>query len=104
MLKTIVEKKYVDGLLRLDALAFREAILADSKGGAALEAELHQLDLVAGSVCATVATAEDGDALPFRKKLFGKPDHHRRFAGAANREISDAHYRSLQAFLLEQTF
>src|SRR6266478_4170611 len=104
MLKAVVEKKYVDGLLRLDALTFREAILADSKGGAALEAELHQLDFVAGAIDAPVATAEDGDALPFRKKSLGKPNHHRRFAGAANRQVSDAHHRGLQAFLLQQTF
>jgi hypothetical protein len=65
MLKAVIEKKNVDWLFGLDALAFGKAIFADPEFDAALEAMLHQLDLVACAASALVSTAQNGDALPF---------------------------------------
>ena len=85
-------------------LTLFEAIGADAKLRTIVEAGFHQFDFIAGAAAALVAAAENGDALPFREKMFCKPNDHGRFAGAADGEIADADDRAIQALLLEDAF
>src|SRR5271157_6035703 len=62
---------------------------------------LHELDFVARAAGAAIAPAQNGDALPFRKKFFREPQNHGRFSGAAHRQIADANYFGAQVLLLE---
>src|SRR5260370_22022362 len=104
MLKSIVEKKNVDGLLSFDALALGETVFADPESNAALQPKFHQFDFIAGSAGAAIATAENRHALPFGKKLCGEPDHQGSFPGAAHGQIANADNCGLQALLLEPAF
>jgi hypothetical protein len=103
MLEAIIEKKNVNGLLRFEASALDEAILADAKRYAVLKTELHYLNFVAGSVSAAVAAAENRNTLAIGKKLFGKPDHHGSFARTTDGKIANADDRPLQPSLPEQS-
>src|SRR6266850_1280960 len=101
MLKAIIKEKHVDGLLRFEALAFRESILVNPEGDATLEAELHQLDFIACAIRTLIATAEDGNALSVREKFLSEPDYHGGLAGASNGEVAYADHRSSQPFLFQ---
>src|SRR5260370_26924024 len=90
MLKTIIQKKNVEGLLCFEPLALGKAVFADTKGDAALQTEFHQLDFVAGPIGAAVTAAQNLYALPFREELLSEPDHHGRLAGAADGKIAHA--------------
>src|SRR5258708_730547 len=104
MLKAVIKKKHVDGSLGLYTPALCEAIPANPKGGAPLEAKFHQLDFITCAIRAVIAAAENGHALSVGKKLLGNPNHHWCFAGTANGQISDAHHGRFQPLLLHQTF
>ncbi len=68
MLKAIIEKENVDGLLLFDAMAFGKAIFANAKCNPALQAMLHELDFVACASRTTIAAAQNSNALPFPRK------------------------------------
>src|SRR5205823_13579398 len=91
--------KNVNGLLRFEAMAFGKAVLANTERNTALKSELHQLNFVAGSVCAAVATTQNRHTLPFRKKFLSEPDNHGRLAGPADSKIANADDRSFQPLL-----
>jgi len=50
MLKTVIQKKYIDKLLRFEPVALGEAVFAHAKRDAALQSEFHQLDFVACAI------------------------------------------------------
>src|SRR5882724_11544776 len=101
MLKTVIQKKNVNRLLRFKPAARGEAIFADAERNAALKAAFHQFDFVTCSVCTAVAAAKNRDALPFREKLLSEPDHRGCLAGAADGKIAHADDRSFQPLLLQ---
>src|SRR5229473_3195814 len=101
MLKTVIQEKNVDGLLRFNPAALSEAVFARPKADAALQTEFHQLDFVARAICSPVAAAQNSDALLISEKFLREPNHHGCFASAANRQISDADHGCIQPFLLE---
>src|SRR5438552_876048 len=103
MLKTIIQNKNVNRLLRFEAMAFGKAVLAHAKTHAVREAELHQFNFVAASVYAPVAAAQNRHTLPFRKKFLSEPDDHWRLAGAADGKIAHADDRSFQPPLSQPT-
>jgi hypothetical protein len=101
MLKTVIQKKNVDGPPRLEPVALGETVFAHAKRDAALQSEFHQFDFVASATHSSVAAAQDRNTLAISEKFLGEPNHHGRFAGAANRQIPDADDNPIQAFLLE---
>src|SRR5580704_10224558 len=101
MLKTVVEEKNVDMLLLFNAMAFGKTILADTKLNPVSQALLHQLDFVACAASAAIAPAQNGDALPFRKKFFCEPQNHRCLTRAAHSQIANADHFGAQVLLLE---
>src|SRR5438876_5649637 len=103
MLKTIIQNKNVNGLLRFEAMAFGKAVLANTERNTALKSELHQLNFVAGPICTAVATAQNRHTLPFRKRFLSEPDDHGRLAGAADGKIAHADDRSFQPPLSQPT-
>src|SRR6266853_1278893 len=58
MLKPIIQEKNIDALLRFEPMPLREAVPADTKRHAILQAEFHQLDFITSSVYAAVATTQ----------------------------------------------
>src|SRR5690242_21333227 len=104
MLKAIVEEKNINRLLRLKPLTFSKTIFAHAKCHAPLQPKFHQLDFVARSICAAITAAENRNPLPFRKKLFCEPDHHRSLARAPNGEIPDAYDCAFQALPFVPSF
>src|SRR5260370_31081873 len=103
MLKTVIKKKTVDALSLFEPMAFGEPVFAYSKGNAILKAKSHQLDFIACSFCAAVATAEYRHSLPFREKLFSEPDHHGRLPRASDSKIPNADDRAFQPLLPQPT-
>src|SRR2546426_5250194 len=103
MLKTVIQQKNVDGLLRFESVTLSETVLAHAKRNATLEAGFHQLDFVAGSVCAAIASTQNRNALSFREKLFSEPDHHGRLASSSDGEIAHTDDCSFQPLLLQPT-
>jgi hypothetical protein len=92
MLKPIVEQENVDGLLLFDAMAFGKAIFANAKCNPALQAMLHELNLVARAASTTIASAQNSNALPFPEKMLREPQDHWRLPGAAYSQIADANH------------
>src|SRR2546428_10038815 len=103
MLKTVIQQKNVDGLLRFESVTLSETVLAHAKRNATLEAGFHQLDFVAGSFCAAIASTQNRNALSFREKLFSEPDHHGRLASSSDGEIAHTDDCSFQPLLLQPT-
>ena len=101
MLKTVIQKKNVDGLLRFEPAPLGEAVFANSKCDAALQTELHQLDFVACPIRPSVAATQNRNALPVPQELLREPDNHRRLAGTPNGQIPDTDDRPFQALLFE---
>src|SRR6266446_6263353 len=101
MLKPIIQEKNIDALLRFEPMPLREAVPADTKRHAILQAEFHQLDFITSSVYAAVATTQYRNAFPFREKLLSEPDHHGRLARPSNSEIPHADDLCFQSFLLQ---
>jgi hypothetical protein len=101
MLKTVIQKKNVDGLLRFEPVTLGEAVFAHAKRDAALQTEFHQLDFVACAVRASVTAAQNRNTLSISEKFLGEPNHHGCFARAANGQIPDADDSRFEAFLLE---
>jgi hypothetical protein len=104
MLKAVVKKEHVDGLLLLDATAFGKAIFADAKRNPALETMLHQLDFVARAARTAISPAQNCDALAFREKFLCEPQNHGRLASTAHGQITDANDLGAEAPLLEPAF
>src|SRR5213082_2639076 len=52
----------------------------------------------------SITSAENRNALPFRKKLFREQDHHGSLAGASHGEIPNANDCAFQALLLKPAF
>src|SRR5690242_18186176 len=100
MLKSVVQEKNVDRLLRLDSMAFSITIFADSERDPALETMLHHLDFVTRAARTTVATAENRHALAFLEEFFGEPQHHWRLSGAPHSQIANANHLAAQTLLL----
>ena len=103
MLKTIIQEKNVDGLLRFEPAPLGEAVSANTKRHAILEAKFHQLDFITGSVYAAVATTQYRNLFPFREKLLSEPDYHRRLPRASDGKIPHADDPSFQPLLLQPT-
>src|SRR5208282_3044087 len=68
-----------------------------------LQAMFHQLDFVARTGRASIASAQNRNALPFREKFLRKPQHHGRLTGATNGQIADANHLASQMPLLQPT-
>src|SRR5258708_6652563 len=103
MLKPIIQEKNIDGLLGFEPMPLCEAVPADTKRYAILEAKFHQLDFITSSVYAAVATAEYRNSLPFREKLLSEPDHHGRLARTSDSKIPHADNLCFQALSLQPT-
>src|SRR5271168_573640 len=101
MLKAVVEQENINRLLLLDAMTFGKAIFADAKRNPALQAMLHQRDFVACAAGASITSAQNRDALPFREKFLCEPQHHRSLARASNGQIADANHFAAQTILLQ---
>src|SRR5215472_17746280 len=101
MLKSVIQKKNVNRLLRFKPLPLSETIFSYAKRYAVPQPEFHQLDFIAGSIRAAIATAENRHSLPFRKEFFSEPDHHGSLAGPSNGKVPNTNDRPLQTSLLE---
>src|SRR6201997_5787450 len=84
VLKTVIKKKNVHGLLGFEPAALGKAVLPHPEGNAILQTKFHQFDFVAAALGPAIAPAENGHALSFREKPLGEPDHHWCLASTAD--------------------
>src|SRR5215470_12538454 len=104
MLKSIIKQENIDWLFELKRAAGTKTVFPNAKEDSISESVLQKFDFVTCPVRASIASAQNRDPFPFRKKLFCKPKHHRRLAGAAHGQIADAYNRRIQSLLLHPAF
>src|SRR5580704_12263603 len=97
MLKSIVEQKHINTSLTLQLGSRSISIRPHSESNAISQPPSQQLNLVARPARSLISAAQNRHALPFRQKFLRQPQHHRRLARPAGRQISDADNCPLQS-------
>jgi len=105
MLKTVIQKKNVDGVLRFEAMAFGDSVLADTQLDAAPHRQFHQLDFVASQFAPRCPLLSMATRFPVREKFFGELKSPWVFLpGAANRQIPTLMTVAFRRFCLNPFF